>query len=80
MTTSMSSSRASRSTTNAATDKSVMDNSDTMAQLNLMISKFESLSQSQNIQKKSKGHRNDNSRNRLVYDLISRLSQFLTFQ
>ena len=49
-------------------ETSIMDNSDTMAQLNLMISKFESLSQPQNLgnQQNSKGSKNDNNRNRLV--------------
>ena len=40
-----------------------------MAQLNLMISKFESLSQPQNFgsQQNIKGSKNDNNRNRLVF-------------
>ena len=50
----------------STSESSIMDNSDTMAQLNLMISKFESLSQPQNLGSHSKGSKNDNSRNRLV--------------
>ena len=66
MATSVPSFRAQKGTTNA--DTNVMDNSDTMAQLNLMISKFESLSQQQNIPQKSKGSAkiDNNSRSRLV--------------
>ena len=54
---------------NASTKESnIMDNSDTMAQLNLMISKFESLSQPQNLgsQQNMKGLKNDNNRNRSI--------------
>ena len=53
-------------------ESSIMDNSDTMAQLNLMISKFESLSQPQNLgsQQHIKGSKNDNNRNRLVFLLV----------
>ena len=63
---------SSRSNKNASSNAStresnIMDNSDTMAQLNLMISKFESLSQPQNLGSQSKGSKNDNSRNRLVW-------------
>ena len=55
----------SQSTTATSRDGNFVDNSDTMAQLNLMISKFESLSQNQNTQS-SKGNKNEKSRNRLV--------------
>ena len=65
---------SSRSNKNASSNASstresnIMDNSDTMAQLNLMISKFESLSQPQNLgnQENMKGLKNDNNRNRLI--------------
>ena len=64
---------SSRSNKNASSNAStresnIMDNSDTMAQLNLMISKFESLSQPQNLgsQQQTKGLKNDNNRNRLI--------------
>ena len=57
-----------RNTANPRADSSIMDNSDTMAQLNLMISKFESLSQQQNIPHQTKGSAKieNNSRSRLV--------------
>ena len=71
------SSRTNKNTSkNSSTGESnIMDNSDTMAQLNLMISKFESLSQPQNLgsQQNIKGSKNDNNRNRLVFYILDEM-------